>query len=908
MSLKKYFLLTLFVLTVVFLFAQGKVNPNHHYVRSYTRKDGTYVQGHNRTNPNSTNRDNYSTSGNFNPWTGKPGTVPPDNNPIPNYGTSSWNYFTPSYTPTYTPPASSSNRSSASSSRSTGSSGTTYYNSSTRTVYRKSDFYIAGPKVIRYSNGKEYFNVLATDKTNFKPGLTYYYYDPVEEEVLSAEGAAYGQLLDGSYKFYYPDGTLSVESNYKMGLQHGIHVSYDEGEMEQYRARYNEGKMIYYRGYNDDDDLVEWNGTPFIANSTRIFSRDGIVFKKEVYSSQNTYRVTEFDPRSGRIWSEGNYENNQLNGPFKVYYPENGKVNITGSFSNGVFHGIIKHYSIYGALTLLETYNKGTKEGLFEVYGANGKIIEKGAFKAGDLHGLYELYNPEEDILEKTMYLNGKANGSFEKKSGRFTVIKGSFLDDEPHGKWEYFVPDSDEKRVYLAVFTHYNRGKKNGSFKELHGDSILIGTYRNDLFHGVLKIYRPTSLWLMGYIPEDLKESDIIMRGEFIDGQKTGSWKHYDMTNSLIKEGYYYNDKKHGEWKYFYPVHVDSKFNRVPYSGKLYRVENYIEGKLNGKFEEFSSLERIRVPCDTTIGTTNPLDTCHKLILTEFRNIVYYKNGELHGPIEFSKEGLIVQKGNFLHGNKDGNWMTREEDGSVSTGNFVSDKKHGVWKVIWPKTGVVLRETAYSHDLKDGFEMLYHPSGKKLSQAFFRKGWLESVAVFDTLIQKPWITYDKLICRNNETQLVISLSKTDTLYATSFLLPLDLCNEALNHELLALAAFADQFTMDGPFTVVAPRGKILVEGNNKRGKLSGTRIRYNYEQGIKHKSQFDDGEVSSEFFEVIKGDTPFSGTFFSYSFGGVLEQKIKIKNGLRHGKTEVFLPSGKIMEVFKYKKGIQVI
>lgn len=76
--MKSLILFSLFSLVVFTLF--GQVNPNYHYVNGYTRKDGTYVQGYYRTNPNSTNRDNYSTKPNVNPWTGKPGTVEPDIN------------------------------------------------------------------------------------------------------------------------------------------------------------------------------------------------------------------------------------------------------------------------------------------------------------------------------------------------------------------------------------------------------------------------------------------------------------------------------------------------------------------------------------------------------------------------------------------------------------------------------------------------------------------------------------------------------------------------------------------------------------------------------------------------------------------------------------------------------------
>jgi hypothetical protein len=45
-----------------------------HSVRGYTTKRGTYVAPHRQTNPDHTQRNNYSTKGNLNPTTGKVGT------------------------------------------------------------------------------------------------------------------------------------------------------------------------------------------------------------------------------------------------------------------------------------------------------------------------------------------------------------------------------------------------------------------------------------------------------------------------------------------------------------------------------------------------------------------------------------------------------------------------------------------------------------------------------------------------------------------------------------------------------------------------------------------------------------------------------------------------------------------
>jgi hypothetical protein len=54
-----------------------------HSVKGYYRKDGTYVAPHQRTNPDSSTSNNWSTKGNVNPYTGKEGTVDPQRKPQP---------------------------------------------------------------------------------------------------------------------------------------------------------------------------------------------------------------------------------------------------------------------------------------------------------------------------------------------------------------------------------------------------------------------------------------------------------------------------------------------------------------------------------------------------------------------------------------------------------------------------------------------------------------------------------------------------------------------------------------------------------------------------------------------------------------------------------------------------------
>jgi hypothetical protein len=56
-------------------FYSANTNPNHVQVDGYYKSNGTYVEPYTRTAPNSTIRDNFSTSPNLNPYTGKIGTI-----------------------------------------------------------------------------------------------------------------------------------------------------------------------------------------------------------------------------------------------------------------------------------------------------------------------------------------------------------------------------------------------------------------------------------------------------------------------------------------------------------------------------------------------------------------------------------------------------------------------------------------------------------------------------------------------------------------------------------------------------------------------------------------------------------------------------------------------------------------
>jgi hypothetical protein len=74
--MKKLILAAALTLAAVAAQAQG-VNQNSRPVQGNSTTGGTYVAPHQQTNPNNTQRDNYSATGNVNPYTGAVSTRNP---------------------------------------------------------------------------------------------------------------------------------------------------------------------------------------------------------------------------------------------------------------------------------------------------------------------------------------------------------------------------------------------------------------------------------------------------------------------------------------------------------------------------------------------------------------------------------------------------------------------------------------------------------------------------------------------------------------------------------------------------------------------------------------------------------------------------------------------------------------
>lgn len=67
---------TKIIISIIFTLVVSIVNSQES-VKGYVKKNGTYIQPHKRSDKNNTQKDNWSSKPNYNPYTGKKGTKTP---------------------------------------------------------------------------------------------------------------------------------------------------------------------------------------------------------------------------------------------------------------------------------------------------------------------------------------------------------------------------------------------------------------------------------------------------------------------------------------------------------------------------------------------------------------------------------------------------------------------------------------------------------------------------------------------------------------------------------------------------------------------------------------------------------------------------------------------------------------
>ena len=475
------------------------------------------------------------------------------------------------------------------------------------------------------------------------------------------------------------------------------------------------------------------------------------------------------------------------------YMNFSGKCVIYGSNGEG------KEYnSFYNILIYEGGYKNGERNGKGLEYNRHGEIIFKGEFKNGKRNGKGIEYDRDRKIIFIGEYLNGKKwNGYGNKNNNKkyYQIIDGkgyvneSDIDGIEFYEGEYENGERNGKGreyfdTHLIFVGKYKDGKEwtgigydesNQPIFELNngeGNEIFICDYTGVLEYEILGKYLNGEFNGLG--EERCCETEIIYKGQFLNGKKSGKGKEY-YDDQLIFEGEYLFGKRKKGIEYVKGIKeyegeylLNKKWNGVGYdeNGNIsYQIKNgngrvkeyfpnrnimyeneYKKGKKEGKGTEYHSNGCIKFNGEykndkkwNGIGFNNKNELIYELkdgkgYVYEyddiFENIIFegeYINGERNGKgKEYEKyDGkTLIFEGEYKDGQRNGKGKKYYSGVFIKyEGEYSKGLKNGKGKEYFTYSRILSYEGEYKDGRKEGKGIEYYINEEIKFEGYFLNG-----------------------------------------------------------------------------------------------------------------------------------------------------------------------------------------
>ncbi|MDR1226667.1 MAG: toxin-antitoxin system YwqK family antitoxin [Prevotellaceae bacterium] len=127
---------------------------------------------------------------------------------------------------------------------------------------------------------------------------------------------------------------------------------------------------------------------------------------------------------SGKLASEGHYEEEQKKS------------------------GLWKYYRSNSTLLMEESYESGLLQGVQALYYPDGKVFERRRFVNGQEDGVYEQVDVRGQLVFEMLYKNGMPNGGVRYYYDNNQIrIEGQYKDGVKTGEWQYYEPNGKLER-----------------------------------------------------------------------------------------------------------------------------------------------------------------------------------------------------------------------------------------------------------------------------------------------------------------------------------------------------------------------------------------------------------------------------------------------------------------------------
>ncbi|GAL86030.1 hypothetical protein MYP_3259 [Sporocytophaga myxococcoides] len=615
----------------------------------------------------------------------------------------------------------------------------TYYKTGERESVR---FYKRGMKSGLHEEWFE--NGQNKSKINYKDDLKY--------------GSNYEWYSNGKLHFKYSIYS-TYDSTSKKVISHykGAYEEYEESGMPVKTCTYNKsgqlnGKWLKYNKGSLEEAADYKNGLK--VNANKLYHPNGMV-KSE---------------RSFVISKTGNRDTSFAQGPFKEYYPD-GKIYKEGHYVNDKIEGITTTYNPNGGLQR-ETFSLNKNTSVLRDYFENGKLrMEADLFidsstsdiKASIVPTKY--YSREGKLLKRISTYKGKEQG--------------------PSAEWDL----EGNLRAESCIFQEYhNRVSSWNSFYYSNGQLMKEYYSSSRGFYGPLiewyidgKLKRISEIplyevsWLQSgevanvsfFSPHNQNEvKDTIIDKRWVESlyKKFSNPKVKSLRIEGTEDGYvasYYDDKQVKFETYLKNGKPDSIFRGYYPDGRLMVEQMLKEGILNGKYTLMTTNGKIRGSGYYKMGVPYGKWIFNSQSGLPSEEFEFDSKDETHKKYiykkEFHENGTLKSYSNYENGDPSGIQRTWHPNGQLASEYVIKDKKAYGQSQYYYSNGTASRKAFYENGKIQGLEETWYDNGnKERSQQYidgkrngpykfwYKDGKLRVSGIFlNDLADSLWVYYD---------------------------------------------------------------------------------------------------------------------------------------------------------------------
>lgn len=186
-------------------------------------------------------------------------------------------------------------------------------------------------------------------------------------------------LLDGTAKWFYPDGSLREQVTYTNGLIDGHYTLWDQNGNELDSEVYQLGRKLAMKEETYPNGELKWQGM-FLHESYQIKESDNwwdtrpVTFEKSGQPARHGRFTSWYE--NGKKKFEGMFDHETKAGEF-TWWHENTQRAVLGSFKDNERHGVWTWWHENGQKAITGLYENGDLSGKWSYWDADGMLVRK---------------------------------------------------------------------------------------------------------------------------------------------------------------------------------------------------------------------------------------------------------------------------------------------------------------------------------------------------------------------------------------------------------------------------------------------------------------------------------------------------------------------------------------------------